>query len=113
MAVEITGITTTPLSDVKNDSSTTTPGNTIASNSEDTKRPANTVISVSGNPNDSITLTKQAEELRMIEKAVNKDTGVDSERVENLKFEIDTGRYDIDSQRVAEKLIEFETLFVA
>jgi flagellar biosynthesis anti-sigma factor FlgM len=62
---------------------------------------------------DKITLTKQAEDLRMIENAVFAQTGIDSERVDSLKIEIDAGRYDIDVQRVAEKLIEFESLFVA
>jgi negative regulator of flagellin synthesis FlgM len=113
MAVEITGITTTPLSDKKTDDSAAATSNVASRSNQDSERTSNTLTSASANPNDKVTLTQQAEELRMIEKAVNEQTGIDNERVESLKIEIDTGRYDINSERVAEKLIEFETLFVA
>jgi negative regulator of flagellin synthesis FlgM len=112
MAVEITGITTTPLSDNKTDDSAATSSSAISHSNQDSESSVKTLAS-SDNSADKVTLTQQAEELRMIEKAVNEQTGIDSERVESLKLEIDSGRYDINSQRVAEKLIEFETQFVA
>lgn len=109
MAVEITGVTKTLLSGNKTDDTKATPG---AINS-DSKRIIETTNNIVAPPVDKITLTQQAEELRMIEKAINEQTDIDNERVENLKLEIDAGRYDIDTQRVAEKFIEFEMLFVA
>ncbi len=109
MAVEITGITTTPLSDNKTNKANTTPANT--------NNPNNTgsvsASTASAPTSDTVTLTQRAEELRMIEQNVNSQTGIDSERVETLKIAIDSGRYDIDPLRVAEKLIAFETQFVA
>lgn len=113
MAVDITGITTGTLSDKKTGDSFAS-AEKVGSNSSNTESaqtsPASTITNSSV---DTVTLTQQAKELRMIEKAVNEESGVDSERVESLKLEIDTGRYDINTQRVAEKLIEFESLFVA
>jgi len=106
MAVEITGVTTTPLSGNKAEKSNATPGNTIVSGGQGSE----TTPAI---PIDKLTLTKQAEELRMIEKEINNQNGIDSERVESLRLEIDAGKYDIDAQRVAEKLIQFEIQFVA
>jgi len=109
MAAEITGITKTPLSGNKIDNSKAASSDTI-DNSGHTK---NTVSNVTSAPIDKITLTRQAEELRMIEKSINEQTDFDNERVESLRLEIDAGRYDINSQRVAEKFIEFEMMFIA
>ncbi|NOX92377.1 MAG: flagellar biosynthesis anti-sigma factor FlgM [Gammaproteobacteria bacterium] len=112
MAAEITGITKTPLSGNKTDSSKATSNNTIDRNNQGSERVENTHNTRAAAPVDKVTLTQQAEKLRMIEKAINDQTDLDNERVENLKLEIDAGRYDINAQRVAEKLIEFEILFV-
>jgi len=111
MGVEITGVNAAPLSG--NKAENTAPTKKTELNELGIKRAPNDASSVSAAPVDKITLTKQAEDLRMIENAVYAQTGIDSERVDSLKVEIDAGRYDIDVQRVAEKLIEFESLFVA
>lgn len=113
MAVDITGITTGTLSDKKTDDSLASAGKTSLNSSTDNSGQANSATPIASNATDTVSLTQQAKELRMIEQAVNEETGVDSEKVESLKFEIDTGRYDINSQRVAEKLLAFESLFVA
>ncbi len=109
MAAEITGITKTLLSGNKIDNSKAASNNTIGEKNQNSERTQTTVTSA---PIDKVTLTRQSEELRMIEKAINDQTDVNNERVENLKLEIDAGRYDIDAQRVAEKLIAFEMMFV-
>jgi len=106
MAVDITGVTTTPLSSNKTESKQTALNGTTTSNGQGLEQTTATPI-------DKVTLTKQAEELRMIEKEINNQDGIDNERIENLKLEINAGRYDIDPQRVAEKFIKFEMLFVA
>lgn len=106
MSVEITGVTTTPLSGNKAEKSNTVPGNAITPGGQGS-------MPASATPIDKLTITKQAEELRMIEKEINNQDGIDNERVESLRLKIDAGRYDIDAQRVAEKLIQFEAQFVA
>ena len=113
MAVEITGITTGTLSDKKTEDSLASTDKADLNRGTNDSGQTNSVAGVGNGSTDTFTLTEQAKELRMIEKAVSEETGVDSERVESLKFEIDTGRYDINTQRVAEKLIEFESQFVA
>jgi len=113
MAAEITGITKTLLSVNKTDNNKTTSGNTIDRNSQSPERVENMRNTSATTPADKVTLTRQAEELRMIEKSMNNQADFDNERIKNLKIEIDAGRYDIDAQRVAEKLIAFEMLFVA
>ncbi len=113
MAINIPGVTTTPLSGNKTDSTKTASGNIITSNNPGSERTATSATGTSVPVSDKLTLTPQAEEMRMIEKAVNDQTGIDDERVESLKLEIDSGRYDINTQRVAEKLIQFEMQFVA
>jgi negative regulator of flagellin synthesis FlgM len=108
MAVEITGVNTTPLSESKT-------GNTKKADLNElvTPRAQNEVNSVPATPADKLTLTKQAEDLLKIEDVVYAQTGIDSDRVDSLKVEIDAGRYDINVQRVAEKLLAFEAQFVA
>jgi negative regulator of flagellin synthesis FlgM len=113
MAVEITSITTTPLSGNKTDGAKTTSPTAIGQNNQGAGQATEPVNSPATTPVDKVTLTQQAADLRMIEKAMNEQTDIDNERIESLKLEIDTGKYDIDAQRVAEKLIEFELLFVA
>lgn len=113
MALDITGITTGILSDKKTDDGLTATDKTGLNRGTNDAGQTQSASALGSHSTDTVTLTQQAKELRMIEKAVNEETGVDSEKVESLKFEIDTGRYDINVQRVAEKLIEFESQFVA
>ncbi len=113
MVAEITGITKTPLSGNKTDNSKADSNNTIGEKNQGSAHTKTTINTITPTSIDKITLTQQAEELRMMEKVVNDQTDFDNERVENLKLEIDAGRYDIDTQRVAEKLIAFELMFVA
>ncbi len=114
MAIEITGATSTPSSGNKVDNTKTTPNSISAPNDQGSGRASTEAANnITATPVDKITLTKQAEDLRMIEKIITEQTDIDNERVESLKLEIDSGRYDIDAQRVAQKFIEFEMLFVA
>jgi len=113
MAADITGITKTLLSGNKTDNSKATSSRTIDPKIPGAGRMENTPGTGAPIPADKVTLTRQAEELRMIEDVINNQTDFDNNRVESLKLEIDAGRYDIDAQRVAEKLIEFEMNFIA
>ncbi len=113
MAAEITGITKTLLSNNKIDSGKETSSNTIASNVQNSDRAQKIINTTTPGSTDKISLTQQAKELLMIEKLVYEQTEIDNERVENLRLAIDAGQYNINTQRVAEKLIEFEMMFVA
>jgi negative regulator of flagellin synthesis FlgM len=62
---------------------------------------------------DSFVVSQRAETLRILESSINADSGIDATRIESLKIEIDAGRYNVDSARVAEKLIDFEAQLVA
>ena len=122
MAVEISGINATPLSDSKlsdkklsgNESTTPIGGkkninNAGLVNNDQPSSPTNANRASA----DTVTITKKAETLQMLESDINGQPDVDNERIESLKSAIDSGQYDIDPRRVAEKLIQFETQFVA
>jgi negative regulator of flagellin synthesis FlgM len=122
MAVDISGINTTPLSDSKlSDKKPSGNGPTSSigelNNANNTglvkNDPSSTAIDSSPASADTVTITKKAETLQMLESDINGQPDVDNERIESLKSAIDSGQYDIDPYRVAEKLIQFETQFVA
>jgi len=113
MAIDVTGVTTTPLSGNKPDGKKIATDSILGSNNQGSGRAAAASTNTATPVTDKVTLTPQAEELRMIEQVVNNQTGIDNERVETLKLKIDSGQYDINTQRVAEKFIAFEKQFVA
>jgi negative regulator of flagellin synthesis FlgM len=122
MAVEISGINTTPLSDSKSSDKKanghdSSPQIGVINNASNARPVSNDqqaqTIGSSLASSDTVTITKKAETLQMLESDINKQPDIDNERIESLKIAIDSGEYDIDSQRVAEKLIQFETQFVA
>jgi negative regulator of flagellin synthesis FlgM len=57
---------------------------------------------------DTVTLTDTATQLHKLEAAVIAAPIVDTERVEDVKQAIRDGQYQINSQRVAEKMLRFE-----
>lgn len=109
MAVEISGVPGTPTSNKQVEQTGASRVGTVTSN---TSSPSSTVNN--GTPNtDSFTVSQQAEKLRVIESNINTQPDIDGARIESLKTAIDAGQYDINPLRVAEKLIELETQFVA
>lgn len=109
MAVDITGIQGTQISTNQAEKSVTDNVNTGDSKAS----PSNININPGSTTSDSFTVSKQAEQLRLIESNVNAQPEMDETRVESLKSAIDAGQYDINPTRVAEKLIALETQFVA
>ena len=105
MSVEITGLPSKPLPG-NGDSAQTGVTNTNSNNPQSTS-------AVALPTPDSITLTRQAENLRSLEADINAQSAVDDERVEHLKLAISSGQFDINPRRVAEKFIQFESQFVA
>ena len=57
---------------------------------------------------DRVTLTNAAARLQNIEQKLNDSSPVDSERVAAVQKSISNGEYEVDSDRIANKMIAFE-----
>jgi len=57
---------------------------------------------------DHVTLTDSARSLQKIEEAIAKAPVVDTAKVATIKQAVSSGTYQIDSGRVADKLMQFE-----
>jgi negative regulator of flagellin synthesis FlgM len=58
----------------------------------------------------NVTFTQAAAELKDIEQRLLEESAVDPERVSQMKHELASGNYRIDTQRVADKMLELEKL---
>jgi negative regulator of flagellin synthesis FlgM len=63
---------------------------------------------VSAPTGDTVTLTNSARSMQKIEEAVAKAPVVDSAKVAAVKQAVSSGTYQIDSRRVAGKMLQFE-----
>jgi negative regulator of flagellin synthesis FlgM len=61
-------------------------------------------------PTDAISLTDISSRLQEVEKKVAALPVIDTQRVEQIKKSLADGSYEINSARVAEKLLNFESL---
>ncbi|MCP4596067.1 flagellar biosynthesis anti-sigma factor FlgM [Neptuniibacter sp.] len=59
---------------------------------------------------DTVQLSDAAQTLQNVEKKLANTPDVDSARVERLKQEIESGSYQINAERVAEKMLNFDNL---
>ncbi|HDY99717.1 MAG TPA: flagellar biosynthesis anti-sigma factor FlgM [Pseudomonas sabulinigri] len=57
----------------------------------------------------SVSLSQQAQQLQAIEERLRDLPEVDSERVNQIKQAIADGSYQVDSNRIADKLLSFES----
>lgn len=57
---------------------------------------------------DKVSLTSTAARLKDIEQRLANQTGVDEKRVNAMRTAIDSGRYEVDADRVADKMLNFE-----
>jgi negative regulator of flagellin synthesis FlgM len=60
---------------------------------------------------DTVSLTDTASQLQKLENTIAELPVVDSERVDNIRQSIASGNFEIDSARVADKLLNFEQSF--
>ena len=59
-------------------------------------------------PGDLLDLTGRARELRALQQDLAKSPEFDAGRVDALKDAVSSGRYEVNSQRIAEKLLAME-----
>lgn len=62
----------------------------------------------SGDAGDRVTLTDTASRLKDIEQQLNKTSSVDSARVAEVQSAINSGDYNVDADRIADKMLAFE-----
>jgi negative regulator of flagellin synthesis FlgM len=77
----------------------------VADKSQGDASAANSIASQTG---DTVTLTSSARSLQKIEEAVAKAPVVNAGKVTAVKQAIQSGTYQIDAGRVADKLLQFE-----
>ena len=61
---------------------------------------------------DTVVLSSQAKNLKALEEKVSKQSPVDNDKVDKIKAAIERGEYPINYDKVAEKLLEYEELFM-
>ncbi len=59
---------------------------------------------------DTVVITEAAAKFHAIEKSISQQPEVDQARVEALRQAVANGTYQIDPQRIAEKLLQFESM---
>ncbi len=69
---------------------------------------ADTSSRVSANTADKVSLTSTAARLKDIEQRLASQAPVDNNRVNEVKSAINNGEYNVDADRVANKMIDFE-----
>ena len=57
---------------------------------------------------DRVTLTDTASKLKNIEQQLNKSPSVDNARVAQVQSAINNGDYNVDADRIADKMLAFE-----
>lgn len=80
------------------------------SNAAKTGSDANAPAQSPSSKGDTVNLSNAAQTLQNVEKKLASAPDVDSERVERLRQEIDSGSYQINAERVAEKMLNFDNL---
>ncbi|MBH0078542.1 flagellar biosynthesis anti-sigma factor FlgM [Pseudoalteromonas sp. NZS11] len=57
---------------------------------------------------DSVSLTPQAQQLKTLQDKAQQSSGFDSDKVAELKKAITEGKYQVDSEKLAKNLADFE-----
>lgn len=74
---------------------------------ETSKQSAKTPAPATGGP-DKVTFTGDAAKMAQLDDAIQSTTGVDSNRVAEIKKAISDGTFKVDSGQIADKLISME-----
>jgi negative regulator of flagellin synthesis FlgM len=81
--------------------------NTAVSSSVDSQA---TAASSSANPEKNVQLSAQAQTIERLEAKIVASDGTDASKIEQIKQQIANGSYEIDSNRIAEKMLNQEAL---
>ena len=68
--------------------------------------------SVNESNEDSVELTGKAAQIQQLIGQMMAAPAVDPSRVEPVKEKIDSGRYDIDAEQIANKMLEYESYHI-
>jgi len=90
-----------PVAPIKGSSS-----NAVATDKQSEATPVNPAPTQSA---DQVTLTSSARSLQKIEETIAKTPVVNTSKVAAVKQSINSGTYQVDSGRVADKLLKFES----
>jgi negative regulator of flagellin synthesis FlgM len=83
-------------------------GNAPVADQSGSDTSVSTAAAAASQASDHVTLTDSARSLQKIEEAIAKAPVVDSAKVAAIKQAVSSGTYQIDSGRVADKLLQFE-----
>jgi len=101
MPIEIVGRTTTSLADTNGNS------NVRGTNSQNSSAASNDANAASG---DKVSLTGSAAWLYQIQASLDQIPVVDSARVDNIRNAVNNGTYEVNSDRVADKILQMEAM---
>jgi negative regulator of flagellin synthesis FlgM len=83
-------------------------GNTPVADQSGSDASSGAVSTAAPQSSDHVTLTDSARSLQKIEEAIAKAPVVDNAKVAAIKQAVSSGTYQIDTGRVADKLLQFE-----
>jgi negative regulator of flagellin synthesis FlgM len=103
MAIEMSGIGSSGLTETGENSASR---KIVNEGQEQVSRNTNPTQNLS----DQVTITPSAAKLHAVEQKLASVPVVDQQRVDQLRSAIESGQYQIDAKRTAEKFLQFETI---
>ena len=79
--------------------------------SDDSNKSSDTSTSTNTSSSDKVTLTDTAAKLKALESNLANQSVVDDNKVRNVQSSIQNGNYKMDPERIADKMINFESAF--
>ncbi|MDH5184554.1 MAG: flagellar biosynthesis anti-sigma factor FlgM [Gammaproteobacteria bacterium] len=98
MSIDITGLPNNKTTNERSSAVKKDSANSAASNTEKSETTSA----------DTVSLTGTAEKLRKLEAALSELPVADEDRIEGIKRAVANGTYEIDAQRIADKMLDFE-----